>query len=111
MSDALVDAFWEAVDSVSLGLIAFCSMAILTVVLLAGCTAGQVDPAKVAAVDSQLQLACNTATALSPAAGPIAPYILAGCGTAEGLARLASDPAAVQWVNGLIAQVRAMRHG
>ena len=79
--------------------------------LLAGCTAGQVDPAKVAVVDSQLQLACGTAMALSPAAGPIAPYILAGCGTAEGLAKLASDPAAVQWVNGLIAQVRALKHG
>ena len=77
---------------------------------LTGCTQGQVDPAKVAVVDSQLQLACDTAMALAPAAGPIAPYILAGCGTAEGLAKLASDPASIQWVNGLIAQVKALRH-
>ena len=80
------------------------------VLLLASCTQGQVDPAKVAVVDAGLAAACNTAMALSPAAGPIAPYILAGCGTAEGLAKLASDPAAIQWVNGLIAQIKALRH-
>ena len=82
---------------------------LLPLLLLAGCTGGMVDQGKVDVANAQLQLACGTAMTLSPIAGPYAPFILAGCGSAEGLARLAGDPASVAWVNDLILKVRALR--
>lgn len=66
---------------------------------LVGCTTAQVDT---------LDGLCGTAMTLAPVAGPIAPYIMVGCGTAEGLAKLASDPTSKAWVAKLIADVKAL---
>jgi hypothetical protein len=46
---------------------------------------------------------------LSPLAGPYAPWITAGCGTAEAIAKLAEDPTSTAWVEKLIANVEKHR--
>ncbi|HEX5321655.1 MAG TPA: hypothetical protein VFW46_21025 [Stellaceae bacterium] len=70
------------------------------------------DQAKVATVAQRIQpglvTACTAATALSPVAGPIAPFIVAGCGTAEAIDKLAADPSSTEWVNGLITQAETV---
>jgi len=75
-------------------------------VALAACqqiadTAKQADPKLVAL--------CDTAMLLSPLAGPYAPRITAGCGTAEAIAKLAEDPSSTAWVEKLIADVEKLR--
>ena len=60
-------------------------------------------------VDPALTAACNTAMVLSPLAGPYAPWIIGGCGTAEAIAKLAADPSSLDWVNGLIADAEKRR--
>jgi len=75
-------------------------------VALAACqqiadTAKQADPKLVAL--------CDTAMLLSPLAGPYAPWITAGCGTAEAIAKLAEDPTSTAWVEKLIADVEKLR--
>ena len=75
-------------------------------VALAACqqiadTAKQADPKLVAL--------CDTAMLLSPLAGPYAPRITAGCGTAEAIAKLAEDPSSTAWVEKLIANVEKHR--
>lgn len=57
------------------------------------------------AVQPGLQAACSDAMALAPIAGPIAPYIIAGCGTAEAIDDLAADPTSTEWVGKLIGQI------
>lgn len=81
-------------------------LALAGMMLLAACTNGMVDQTKATTDSTALVTACNTAMGLAPLAGPIAPWIIAGCGTAEAIAKLAADPSSVAWVNGLIAQVR-----
>ena len=71
--------------------------AIVTACARGADTAKKVDPALVAA--------CNAAMALSPAAGPYAVWIEAGCGTAAAIAKLAADPSSAAWVQGLITRV------
>ena len=75
-------------------------------VALAACqqiadTAKQADPKLVAL--------CDTAMLLSPLAGPYAPWITAGCGTAEAIAKLAEDPTSTAWVEKLIANIEKLR--
>lgn len=93
----------------------FCSALALTAVLsIGGCsslspTAARIEPA--------LATACNDAIALSniaglvPGVGAIVPYITAGCATAEGLAKLAADPKAIEWVGELRGQVKGLAAG
>lgn len=71
-------------------------------VALSGCTPMERDQAT-----ADIYAACSTAMMLAPAAGPAAPFILAGCGSAEAIAKLASDPSSVAWVENLIAQAKA----
>lgn len=79
--------------------------ALASVFLLTACA----DNPKVVMAATDLQLVCGDAMALAPLAGPIAPYIIAGCGTASGLAKLAADPTSTAWVQNLIAQVKQLR--
>jgi len=72
--------------------------------LTSGCTPQQQKEAAVAS--ASLQAACAAAMQLAPLAGPVAPYIIAGCATASGIAKLAADPSSVAWVESLIAEVR-----
>jgi hypothetical protein len=75
---------------------------------VAGCTTDRtaLDPQKVAQAQAQMTVLCSTAMALSPIAGPYAPFIIAGCATEEAIGRLASDPSSVDWLNGIIVKVR-----
>jgi hypothetical protein len=88
-------------------------------VALSACTTAQLDAtqarvdagrARVATVAQQIQpsliTACSLAMQFAPAAGPYAPFIIAGCGTAEAIDKLAADPSSTDWVNGLIADAR-----
>ena len=80
-----------------------------TITLLASCTQAQIDRANV----YQQQIASACAVAMSPPvlaiSGPIAPYIIAGCGTEAMIAALALDPTSLAWINELIAKVRTPR--
>lgn len=74
--------------------------------VLVACSPAQ--ETKVAVASQELTQACDLAMTLSPLAGPVAPWIVAGCGTAEAVAKLAADPSSAVWVNGLIAKVQAL---
>lgn len=50
---------------------------------------------------------CSGAMLLAPLAGPMAPWIIAGCGSEEAIAKLALDPTSKAWVDGLIKKVMA----
>ena len=76
-------------------------------VLLAGCTQAQIDRAN--AYQRQIAAACSIAMSLSALAGPVAPYIIAGCGTEAMIAKLALDPSSLAWVHELIGKVRGQR--
>lgn len=82
-------------------------IAIALAVSLAACSAAGVS--KVSSVAAQIQptliTACNAAMMLAPLAGPVAPWIVGGCGTVEAVDKLAADPTSTAWVNGLIAMV------
>lgn len=96
--------------------IAALSAALGGVIAMSGCsTAQQAQFSRAAArADQVLQAACSDALALGniaglvPGVGAIIPYINAGCATADGLAKLASDPSSTQWVGQLIGQVKAL---
>lgn len=75
--------------------------------LLAGCAPAQIDRAN--AYQQQIAGACAVAMSLSALAGPIAPYIIAGCGTEAMIAHLALDPSSLAWINQLVAQVKGLR--
>lgn len=63
---------------------------------------------------TELEHACSLAVTavnvagLIPGVGAIEPYVTAGCTTAQGLAKLASDPTSVEWVNNLTAMIKAL---
>lgn len=78
----------------------------LALVVLVACTPGQQQI--VSTVTSAVSLACSAAAPFVPIAGDIAPFIVAGCLTEQGLAKLAADPSSAEWVNGLVAQVKAL---
>lgn len=86
--------------------------AVCLVILTAACTPQQ--QAVVTTASSAVEAACNeavpiaNAAALVPGVAPIAAYVVAGCMTAEGLAKLAADPTSAAWVGTLIAQIRAL---
>lgn len=71
-------------------------------------------PATAARVEPQLAAACEAANKLAPVAmlvpyaAAIVPFVTAGCNTADGLAKLASDPSSTAWVNQLIGQMKAL---
>jgi len=83
---------------------------------LGACSSDQLSrfTAGAARVEPALEAACRTASTLAtvaglvPGVGAILPYINVGCGTAEGLARLAADPSSVEWVGTLSGQIKAL---
>lgn len=83
---------------------------------LGACSAQQQQDftADAAKVQPALQTACNDAMAIAniaglvPGVGAIVPYINVGCGTAEGLAKLAADPSSAQWVGEQIGTIKAL---
>lgn len=85
---------------------------VATVALAGACTPQQ--QAVITSASSAVEAACNeavpiaNAAALVPGVAPIAAYVVAGCMTAEGLAKLAADPTSAAWVGTLIAQIRAL---
>ena len=89
------------------------AITLAAVLFVGACTASQL--ATVNKVQNDVAAACTTAMSLAPfatLAGPagasIAGYITAGCGTEAAVAKLATDPTSVAWVNGLVAQVKAL---
>ena len=62
-------------------------------------------------LDPKLTAACNAALALSSLAGPYAVWIVAACGSAEAIARLAQDPSSLAWLEQLIADVEKLHAG
>lgn len=83
---------------------------------LAGCTTAQLGQFSggAARVEPALEAACSEATTLAnivglvPGVGAIVPYISVGCGTAEGLAKLAADPTSTQWVGELTGKIKVL---
>lgn len=83
---------------------------------LAGCSAAQQQAFTngAASVQPALQAACIDAMAIAniaglvPGVGAIVPYINAGCGTAEGLVKLAADPSSIEWVGQLSGQIKTL---
>lgn len=71
------------------------------------CALSLVACSTVNSVATQIQAACGEAMPLVPLAGPVAPYIVAGC-SADGIVKLASDPSSVQWLGQIIGQVKAL---
>lgn len=59
-----------------------------------------------ARIDRDVRAACAVAMPLAPMAGPYAAFIVGGCATEAGIAKLASDPSSVAWLNGMIAKIR-----
>ena len=82
-------------------------LAPLATLAVAACTPAQLDRAAV--YQAQIAAACNVAMSLAPIAGPVAPWIIGGCGAEAMIARLALDPTSLAWVNELVAKVRVMR--
>lgn len=83
---------------------------------LAACSAQQqatftADAAKVSPI---LQTACTDAMAIAniaglvPGVGSIVPYLNAGCGTAEGLVKLAADPSSTEWVATMAGSIKTL---
>ena len=97
------------------GLLTGAAMAALLIVV-AACTPAQLQRASVTAagVSAELQTACALAMPLAQIAAPlptVGPFIAmgvtAGCGTAEGLAKLAADPASAAWVGEQMQMLKA----
>ena len=84
----------------------FKTLAIAALIAVGGCTAAQVNQANT--VQSDIAAACAVAMTFVPVAGPVAPYIVAGCGTEQAIASLALNPTSLSWVNGLIAQAKTL---
>ena len=59
-----------------------------------------------ARIDRDVRAACAVAMPLAPLAGPYGVFIIGGCATEAGIAKLASDPSSVEWLNGIIDKVR-----
>lgn len=65
--------------------------------------------AQVNSATSAIESACTELSPLVPLAGPIAPYIVAGC-TADGIIKLASDPSSLAWLAKLKQQAKDFAH-
>lgn len=98
------------------GGIVLATLAVGVALIVTACTTAQVDRAQqdIAKVNTAVQQACAVAMPLAGLATPLpvaGPYIAAGvqvgCGTAAGLAKLASDPTSVAWLNQQVGLLRA----
>lgn len=87
--------------------------------LVGACTPAQLQQfsATSAGVSAELQTACALAMPLAqmatplPTVGPfIAAGVTAGCGTAQGLAKLAADPASAAWLGEQMQMLKAALH-
>ena len=74
---------------------------------LSACTPQQILTAQ--SYQDKIAVACSVAMTLAPIAGPMAPWIIGGCGAEAMIANLALDPHSLAWVNELVAKVKVMR--
>lgn len=87
-----------------------------SLLVLGACTPAQQQAftSGAASVQPALQTACTDAMAIANIAGlvrgvgAIVPYLNAGCGTAEGLVKLAADPSSTEWVGQLSGQIKGL---
>lgn len=94
----------------------YTALVIISMFGLPACLGDQLSKfaASAARVEPALEAACSTASALAtvaglvPGVGAILPYIKVGCGTPEGLARLAADPSSTEWVDQLIGTIKTL---
>ena len=77
------------------------------VLLLAACTPEQLNQA--GAYQQQIAGVCNVAMMLAPMAGPVAPWIVGGCGTEAAVAKLALEPSSLQWISEIVAERKVIR--
>lgn len=78
---------------------------VIALSLLAACTSAQIERAQ--GYQDKIASMCRVAVMLSPIAGPYAPWIVGACGTEAAIAKLALDSSSLEWIEGLIAKVRA----
>lgn len=74
--------------------------------VLVACTSQQIEAAK----DYQARIAgaCGVLMTLAPFSGPMAPWIVGGCGLEASIARLALDPTSLAWLNDMAGKIRAL---
>lgn len=84
------------------------ALALVGLLTLVACTTTELQQAQQRAVPYQQQIAqlCGIAMTLAPLAGPVAPWIVAGCSTEDAIARLALDPSSAEWLGDLIVKAR-----
>lgn len=75
--------------------------------VVTACTPAQLVTAQ--SYQDRIAGACAVAMTLAPLAGPVAPWIIGGCGTEAMIAKLALDPSSLAWINGLVAQAKSVR--
>mgnify|MGYP001558844911 CR=1 FL=1 len=80
------------------------NLALAAVLILAACAPEQLLRAQ--SYQEKIAAACNVAMSLAPVAGPVAPWIIGGCGAEAMIARLALNPTSLAWVEELILKVR-----
>lgn len=95
---------------------------VMAAAFVAACSSTQLQTAQMAGADAArvIQLACQDAQAVTAqaqaelhggalgTANSIGAYIAAGCGTADAVAKLASDPTSPQWIGQLIGRIEAL---
>jgi len=67
----------------------------------------QADIEKAQPAVERIERLCKIAVPLAPLAGPVAPWIDGACMVDGAIARIASDPNSVAWMNDLIEKARA----
>ena len=72
--------------------------------VLTACTPAQIETA--ISYQEKIARACSVAMTLAPFSGPVAPWIVGGCGAERMIAQLALDPSSLAWVQELIAKAR-----
>lgn len=94
----------DGIVSVMTGMVAALAIAAAIILTFAGCS-GPVTQTQANNANAQVQALCGTAMSLAPLAGPMAVDIIAACGTADVVANLATQPGAINYLNGIIAKI------
>jgi len=88
----------------------FAALALLLALTACGTAPGpELRHPDYARIDRDVRAVCAVAMPLAPMAGPYGVFIIGGCATEAGIAKLASDPSSVEWLQGMVAKVKA--HG
>jgi hypothetical protein len=84
----------------------FKRIAVVTI-FLAGCSGVQAPPPEdFERYYQEVKMACSVVAPLALAT-PAGPWVAVGCGTSEGLLKLASDPTSVAWLHSIKAKIEA----